>query len=105
MKNKENTQRQIRGWLPKDSVSSLNAGTLEIENPSVNEAQRKIFKRIRFFNLSMFCVFLATYFLIGPAMKSGEIVSACLIALFLSLIAVNTFLLDKVNKTAETIKG
>ncbi len=53
----------------------------------------------------MFCVFLATYFLIGPAMKSGEIVSACLIALFLSLIAVNTFLLDKVNKTAETIKG
>jgi cbb3-type cytochrome oxidase subunit 3 len=38
-------------------------------------------------------------------MKSGEIVSACLIALFLSLIAVNTFLLDKVNKTAETIKG
>jgi hypothetical protein len=104
MNSKRSPLNRIRGWLPKDLASSLNFETVKIEKPTINEAQRKIFKRIRIFNLSMICAFSAAYFLINPAVKNGEVVLACWIALFASLIEVNTILLDKLSRTAETAK-
>lgn len=81
-------------WKPRNQSSKHS----EMKSRSMTEGERKASKIIGVANVIMFSIFLGTYFLIAPNIKSSEVTLGLWIIFSLSLILVNTLLVRYYKK-------
>lgn len=77
----------------------------EMKNRSMTEGERKASKIIGVANAIMLSIFLGTYFLIAPNIKSSEVTLGLWIIFSLSLILVNTLLVRNYKKQTRPDGG
>jgi Na+/proline symporter len=88
-------------WKPRNQISRPS----EMKNRSMMEGERKASKIIGVANTIMFSIFLGTYFLIDPNIKSSEVTLGLWIILSLSVILVNTLLVRYYKKQTRPDGG